>query len=199
MLKELAYVKPANIPLSVFEEYFRAVNNPSDPFYTPDEDILYFNERYVNNEFVIMFEELNVNFSDTDIMKSIKQLKTNKSGGPDMLINDFFIHGKTILAPTLCNLFNKIFESGVFPEEWAESYIIPLHKKGNLNDVENYRGITLLSTLGKLFTRVINNRVSEWSEKYFVLIEAQAGFRANMSTVDDIFVLHGLISHILFL
>ena len=89
-LKELAYVKPANIALSVYEEYFRAVNNPSDPFYTPDEDILYFNERYVNNEFVIMFEELNVNFSHTDIMKSIKQLKTNKSGGPDMLINEFF-------------------------------------------------------------------------------------------------------------
>ena len=197
MLKELAYVKPANIALSVFEKYFRAVNNPSDPFYTPDEDILYFNERYVNNEFVIMFEELNINFSHTDIMKSIKQLKTNKSGGPDMLINEFFIHGKTILAPTLCNLFNKIFESGVFPEEWTEDYIIPLHRKGNLNDVENYRGITLLSTLGKLFTRVINNRLSEWSEKYFVLIEAQAGFRANMSTVDDIFVLHGLISHIL--
>ena len=48
MLKELAYVKPANIALSVSEKYFRAVNNPSDPFYTPDEDILYFNERYVN-------------------------------------------------------------------------------------------------------------------------------------------------------
>ena len=47
------------------------------------------------------------------------------------------------------------------------------------------------------FKRVVNNRLSEWSENYFVLIEAQAGFRANMSTVDDIFVLHGLISHIL--
>lgn len=49
MLKELAYVKPANIPLSLFEEYFKSVNNPSDPFYMPDGDILYFNERYVNN------------------------------------------------------------------------------------------------------------------------------------------------------
>ena len=186
-------LSPQILPCQFLKKIFRAVNNPSDPFYTPDEDILYFNERYVNNEFVIMFEELKINFLHTDIMKSIKQLKTNKSEGPDMLINEFFIHGKTILAPTLCNLFNKMFESGVFPEEWAEGYIIPLHKKGNLNDVENYRGITLLSTLGKLFTRVINNRLSEWSEKYFVLIEAQAGFRANMSTVDDVFVLHCLI------
>ena len=197
MLKELAYVKPANIALSSFERYFKAVNNPSDPFYASDEDILYFNERYVNNEFSVMFAELNTDFSQNEIIKAIKQLKSNKAGGPDKLINEFFIHGQHILVPILWNLFNKIFDTGVFPEEWAEGFIIPLHKKGNLNNVENYRGITLLSALGKLFSRVINNRLSEWSERYFVLIEAQAGFRANMGTVDDIFVLHGLISHIL--
>lgn len=102
-----------------------------------------------------------------------------------------------MLVPTLCILFNKLFEIGFFPERWSEGYIIPLHKKGSQNDVENYRGITLLSTLGKLFTRVINNRLSEWAENYFILIEAQAGFRTGMGTVDNIFVLHGLISHIL--
>ena len=197
MLKELAHVKPTNIPLSSFEEYFKAVNNPADIFYTPDEDVLFFNERYVNDEFSIMFDELNIDFSQTEILQSIKQLKTNKSGGPDMLLNEFFIHGKNVLVPILCNLFNKVFEFGFFPEEWSEGYIVPLHKKGSLNDVENYRGITLLSALGKLFTRVVNNRLSKWAENYFVLIEAQAGFRAGMSTVDDIFVMHGLISQIL--
>ena len=197
MLKETANVKPANIPLSSFEEYFKAVNNPSDPYYAPDEDVIFFNERYVNDEFCIMFEELNSNFSHVDILKAIKQLKTNKSGGPDKLINEMFIHSKNILVPTLCNLFNKIFEIGKFPDDWSEGYVIPLHKKGNANEVENYRGITLLSTLGKLFTRVINNRLNEWAENYSVLIEAQAGFRIHMSTVGNIFVLHGLISHIL--
>ena len=90
-----------------------------------------------------------------------------------------------------------LYEIGYFPETWTEGYIIPLHKKGSINDVENYRGITLLSVLGKLFSRVINNRLSEWAERYFILIEAQAGFRSNMSTVDNIFVLHSLISHVL--
>ena len=96
MLKELSHVKPANIPLSSFEEYFKSVNNPSDPFYAPDEDVIHFNERYVNDEFCIMFNELNVEFSQEEILKSIKQLKTNKSGGPDRLINEFFIHGKNV-------------------------------------------------------------------------------------------------------
>ena len=64
-----------------------------------------------------------------------------------------------------------------------------------MNEAENYRGITLFSTISKLFTRVLNNRLGEWAEMYGVLIEAQAGFRAGVSTGDNIFVLHGLISH----
>ena len=124
-------------------------------------------------------------------------MKTNKSGGPDQLINEFLIHGKHTFTPTLCNLFNKVYETGHFPETWSEGYVISLHKKGSINDVENYRGITLLSNVGKLFTRVLNNRLVEWAETYGVFIEAQAGFRPGMSTVDNNFVLHGLISHIL--
>ena len=72
-----------------------------------------------------------------------------------------------------------------------------MHKKGSLNDVGNYRGITLLSILGKLFTRVLNNRLKDWAENYYVLIEAQAGFRPGISTTDNVFVLHGVISHLL--
>ena len=78
---------------------------------------------------------------------------------------------------------------------WTEGYIVPIHKKGSINNVDNYRGITLLSTLGKLFTRILNSRLMEWAESYHVYIEAQAGFRAEMGTADNVFVLHGLITH----
>ena len=54
-----------------------------------------------------MFEELNSNFSHVDILKAIKQLKINKSEGPDKLINEMFIHSKNVLVPTLCNLLIK--------------------------------------------------------------------------------------------
>ena len=49
--------------------------------------------------------------------------------------------------------------------------------------------------MGKLFSRVLNNRLHVWAENYEVLIEAQAGFRPGMSTTDNIFVLHGFITH----
>ena len=47
----------------------------------------------------------------------------------------------------LHKLFNVVFEKGYFPSKWSEGFIVPLHKKGDVNLVENYRGITLLSTL----------------------------------------------------
>ena len=61
--------------------------------------------------------------------------------------------------------------------------------------MENYRGITLLSVVGKLFTYILNNRLNDWAENYNVCIEAQAGFRKGMDMTDNIFNLHGLISH----
>ena len=72
-----------------------------------------------------------------------------------------------------------------------------MHKKGNLNDVNNYRGITLLCTLGKLLTRILNNRLGDWAEMYNVYREAQAGFRKKMGTTDNIYVLHRMINHMI--
>ena len=129
LLKETAGIKNTSVPLSSFEQYFRAVNNPADRFYNPDEDVIYFNERYENNEFSIMCAELNLPLALQEILKAISQLRTNKSAGPDKLLNEFFINGKEVLSTTLLILFNKLFEMGYFPEEWSEGYIIPLHKK----------------------------------------------------------------------
>ena len=49
--------------------------------------------------------------------------------------------------------------------------------------------------MGKLFTCILNNRLTYLASKYNLYIEAQAGFRANMGTVDNIFVLHGILNH----
>ena len=58
---------------------------------------------------------------------------------------------------------------------------------------DDYRGITLLSVLGKLFTRLLNNRLDDWAEKYHIYIEAQNGFRRGRGTVDSVFVLSNII------
>ena len=59
-------------------------------------------------------------------------------------------------------------------------------QKGDQDDPGNYRGITLLSTLGKLFTKVLNNRLNSWADIYNVYIYAQSRFREHMSTINNI-------------
>jgi hypothetical protein len=195
LLKGAAGVSDKSISSDTFAEYFSSINNPDDPFFQVDDDVAYFVDRYVDGDLQIMFAELNVDIDLSEIDSAIHQLKSEKSAGPDMLINEFFIHGKDVLLPVLHNLFNAIFRSGIFPEEWSEGYVIPLHKKGDKNNVDNYRGITLLSCLGKLFTRILNTRLTEWAELYSVYVDGQAGFRAGYGTVENIYVLHGLITH----
>ena len=114
-----------------------------------------------------------------------------------MFLNEFLKNGTNSLIEYLHNLFNKIFELGYFPERWAEGHIIPIFKKGDKNEASNYRGITLLSTIGKLFTRILNNRLNDWSEEDSIYVEAQEGFRRGMGTSDNIFVLNNLITHCL--
>ena len=67
LLKQGSGLCKSNISLSVFEQYFNSVNNPESPFFTADEDILHFIDRYERNEFDIMFHELNLPFSPDEI------------------------------------------------------------------------------------------------------------------------------------
>ena len=99
--------------------------------------------------------------------------------------------------PYVLHLFNFVLNCGIFPDAWSDGLLVPLHKKGNVNVPDNYRGITLLSVLGKLFTRVLNNRLMNWAESYGVLVEAQNGFRPKRGTVDGIFILHNVINKFL--
>ena len=80
--------KCSNLSATDFANYFKSINNPNDPFFQSDDDILYFNERFLNTEIQIMFEELNGSITQEEIMHGIKQLKNGRSGAPDKLLNE---------------------------------------------------------------------------------------------------------------
>jgi len=88
-------------------------------FFSADEDVLYFIDRYERSEFTTMFNELDLPFSPDCLTKAIKQLGLNKSSGPDLYLNEFFMYGKDVLASSILPLFNIIFELGYFPENWS--------------------------------------------------------------------------------
>ena len=71
--------------------------------------------------------------------------------------------------PVYLKIFNLIFSTGLFPDTWSQSLIIPIHKKGDKMNPDNYRGITLLSCFGKLFTSIINDRITKFVEDENIL------------------------------
>ena len=171
-----------------------SLSNPNDPFYSPEPEILHEYETMIENDIQCTFEELNDVIEETEVLNAIKQLKHGKSSGEDLLINEFFFYGRYHLSYYLTVLFNYVFQSGFFPHGWSDGLLVPLHKKGSFSDPQKFRGITLLSVLGKRFTRVIHNRLKDWAEKYSIYIEAQYGFRKGRSTTDCIFVLNSIIN-----
>ena len=88
----------------------------------------------------------------------LRKAKRIRSPFIDGLLYEFFVECKDIVIPILCKLFNVILDYGIFPENWCNGTIIHVFKKGDKNDVNNYRGITLMSHLSKLFTPILNNR-----------------------------------------
>ena len=95
----------------------------------------------------------------------------------------------------IVKLFNLILRTGHVPEEWSIGLIVPIFKKkGSKFDTDNYRGITLLSCLGKLFSAIINTRLTKFVENRKIIGEEQAAFREGYSTLDHAFVLNELIN-----
>ena len=80
------------------------------------------------------------------------------------------------------------------PESWSSGIIKPVYKnKGNPSDPDNFRAITLISCVGKLFTSMLNSRLKFFANDLNIISENSSWFQKGYSTVDNIFVLHALI------
>ena len=90
---------------------------------------------------------------------------------------------------SLCYLYNVVFDSHTVPQDWRNGLIVPLLKEGDREVANNYRGITLLSIVGKLFASILERRLSKWCEVNRIFEQEQAGFRPGRTTVHQIFTL----------
>lgn len=119
---------------------------------------------------------------EIEIIEAIKSLKLDKSPGSDNITNEMLKISPTKLAGPLAVLFNTIINKSETPSQWSESNIILIYKKGDPKDIGNYRPISLLPSLYKLFSTIINKRISATLELKQPI--EQAGFRKGFSTVD---------------
>jgi hypothetical protein len=133
---------------------------------------------------------LDASITEQEIRKAVKKMKNCKSCGIDNVSNEYIKASLDLLMPVYVHLFNKVLENGTVPADWLTGLIVPIYKnKGDITDPNNYRGITLLSCIGKLFTSILNERLYAFVETNNILSENQTGFRKGYGTNDHIFLL----------
>jgi Reverse transcriptase (RNA-dependent DNA polymerase) len=127
-------------------------------------------------------------FTHDEISQKIYSLDTNKSAGPDGIPPLFLKSCCQALVGPLCSIFQRCFDSGYFPDLWKTSTLFPIHKTGDKTNIRNYRGISKLSVIPKLFEAIIADEIFE-TYKHYIAAE-QHGFFKTRSTVTNLSVYH---------
>ena len=120
-------------------------------------------------------------------------LPNGKACGMDKIQNEYIRNCPDSFMEIITEFFNIILDTGLIPDEWCMAIIVPIFKKGDVRNPDNYRGISLLSCMCKLFTTALNVRLTAYADEEGLIGEEQAGFRSGYSTADHIFTLHAII------
>ena len=128
-----------------------------------------------------------------EIIKAINSLKNGKASGNDGIVPEMIKECKDILIQPIQKIFNDIFNEGTFPKSWKLGEITSIYKKqGSKFEASNYRGITVTSTLSKLFCKILNNRLESHSSNNGIIPVEQIGFAKNMRTTDHLLTLNAV-------
>uniref|UniRef100_A0A1Y1JWU5 Reverse transcriptase domain-containing protein n=1 Tax=Photinus pyralis TaxID=7054 RepID=A0A1Y1JWU5_PHOPY len=126
-----------------------------------------------------------------EINEAIKSLKNGKAPGYDKITTEMLKNLDDRGTEMFWKLCNKIWDEEQIPEDWKIGLIVPIFKKGNARDCNNYRGITLLSAALKTYERILQKRLSEYTEP--TLDESQSAFRKGRGVQDHVFTIKQII------
>lgn len=118
-----------------------------------------------------------------ELREIVRTLKPKKAPGPDNIQNIVLRHVPTKALEHLANIINSSLNLGHFPNQWKEAKILAFPKPGkDKKNPKNYRPISLLNTMSKVFEKVLLTRIMKFINKYKLLPDEQFGFRKNHST-----------------
>ena len=196
-------VKNTNMPQpQKFMEHFEKLSRPMEAEYFNHEyekEAIRFLQRYdagienMDGDNRTELDILNSNFTQDEIECAIDKLKNNKSPGLDSIPAEIIKSCKEQIGGDILEAFNYIIEKRDFPDSWAQGLRSPIFKAGDVKDVHNYRGITILSIFGKLFETAVLNRLTFVNESFRKVDINNNGFLNGKRTADNIFILQGLI------
>ncbi|KAJ4438181.1 hypothetical protein ANN_14120, partial [Periplaneta americana] len=120
----------------------------------------------------------------SEVEIAIENLKKYKSPGIDQIPAELIQEGGSALYSEIYKLVLAIWEKQIVPEQWKESIIVPIFKKGDKTSCGNFRGISLLLTSYKMLSNILLRRLTPYDE---IIGDHQCSFRRNRSTIDKIF------------
>ncbi len=115
--------------------------------------------------------------SSINVKNVILKINTSKATGHD---------SADIIAESLTVIFNKSIETGIFPDDLKVACISPICKGESKTECSNYRPISVISVVAKVFEELVSGQLMEYLETYQLLSECQAGFRKKSSTVTSL-------------
>ena len=129
--------------------------------------------------------------NEEEILIALKGLKGNKAGGKNGILPEMVKNLGSNQLDYILDLFHSVWKEESVPKEWRDAILVPIPKKGDLSICDNWQGISLLDTVGKLFAKVIQRRLQVIVEE--VLPDSQCGFRSSRGCVDMIFCARQLV------
>ena len=122
--------------------------------------------------------------SESELLNYINSLKPKRNQNKSSITVNLFKSAAPYLVGFLCRIINEAFSSGIFPNCLKQATITPVYKKGEQNLMTNYRPISILSFMSKLFEKCLLSRLVKFLDKFSVISKNQYGFMKNKSTED---------------
>ncbi|KAL6417577.1 hypothetical protein ACFW04_012648 [Cataglyphis niger] len=132
--------------------------------------------------------------SRSEIRAVIGRLKDNKAVGADGIPSEVWKYGGKNVEEWIWKICNRLLKGEGWIDKWNEGMIVPILKKEEGERVKEYRGVSLTSTLYKVYASVLAGRLSEKVEEKGLVPQNQTGFRKELGTMDNIFILNYLMN-----
>ena len=122
----------------------------------------------------------NISITPKMVRKVVMNLDLSKASGPDCIPVVVLKNCEPELSYILAELFNKCLKESCFPDCWKVSSVVPVFKNvGERSTAKNYRPVSLLSVVSKVFEKLVNNRIVDHLEKCGLFSDFQYGFRSS--------------------
>ena len=115
-------------------------------------------------------------------LRKFRQLKNGRASCLESMSNKFLEIAKETIAPSLCDIINCSIKSKIYPHDFKIAIVTPIFKGDETDDLENYRPISVLSTVARIFEKILYNQLYDYLTKHNILEDKQWGFRSLHST-----------------